>query len=64
MDEHGHVCLSDFGVSAVDVDEDKRTKTFWGSPYYLAPEMIMHAGHGKQVDYWALGVLIYEMLSG
>jgi protein kinase A len=61
LDRHGHIKITDFGF-AKKVPE--RTFTLCGTPEYLAPEIIQSKGHGKAVDWWALGILIYEMLVG
>ncbi|KAI7885358.1 camp-dependent protein kinase 9 [Lichtheimia hyalospora FSU 10163] len=61
LDHHGHVVLTDFGF-AKQIDD--RTWTLCGTPEYLAPEIIQSKGHGKAVDWWALGILIFEMLAG
>lgn len=64
IDKDGHVKLTDFGLSKEGVKDDKSAMSFCGSTAYLAPEMIKRKGHGKSVDWYLLGVLIYEMLSG
>jgi protein-serine/threonine kinase len=65
LDEDGHALLTDFGLSKEGVLEGaKGAKSFCGSVAYLAPEMLRRVGHGKSVDWYLLGVLIYEMVVG
>ena len=64
IDEDGHLRLTDFGLSKEDVTDNISAMSFCGSIAYLAPEMIKRKGHGKAVDWYLLGVLIYEMLTG
>lgn len=62
MDANGYVKLVDFGL-AKQLPSGK-TWTLCGTPDYLAPEIILNEGHDLAVDYWALGVLIFEMVVG
>jgi len=63
LDDNGHVCLTDFGLSK-DVNPDEKAHTFCGTPEYLAPEIVTGAGHNKAVDWWSLGILLYELTVG
>jgi len=57
----GHMKITDFGFAKMIED---KTWTLCGTPEYLAPEIIQSKGHGKPVDWWALGILCFEMLAG
>ncbi|KAI8069786.1 camp-dependent protein kinase 6 [Gilbertella persicaria] len=61
LDMHGHIKITDFGFAKKVPDI---TWTLCGTPDYLAPEIIQTKGYGKAADYWAFGVLIFEMLAG
>lgn len=56
--------LTDFGLANQKSDIQQLTKTFCGTPAYLAPEMITRSGHNRMIDWYLLGVLFYEMLTG
>lgn len=64
LDSDGHAMLTDFGLSKEGVQEGQILKSFCGSVAYLAPEMLKREGHTKSVDWYLLGVLLYEMLHG
>ena len=64
IDDEGHALLTDFGLSKEGVFDNQGAKSFCGSFAYLAPEMIKKTGHGKSVDWYLLGVLLYEMIVG
>ncbi|CEM30950.1 unnamed protein product [Vitrella brassicaformis CCMP3155] len=61
INRDGYLKLTDFGFAKII---EFRTYTLCGTPEYIAPEVLLNKGHGKPVDWWTLGILIYEMLVG
>jgi serine/threonine protein kinase len=62
LDKRGYIKLTDFGLSRLKLAE--KDVSVCGTPEYLAPEIIQKSGHSKEVDWWCLGCLIYEMVVG
>ncbi|KDE08462.1 AGC/PKC protein kinase [Microbotryum lychnidis-dioicae p1A1 Lamole] len=60
----GHIKVADYGLCKEDMWFGKTTSTFCGTPEFMAPEIILEQRYGRAVDWWAFGVLIYEMLLG
>ncbi|KAI2616473.1 kinase-like domain-containing protein [Hypoxylon sp. NC1633] len=65
LDANGHIALCDFGLSKANLTQNDTTNTFCGTTEYLAPEVLLdEAGYTKMVDFWSLGVLVFEMCCG
>ncbi|KAH1173259.1 hypothetical protein KIL84_017098 [Mauremys mutica] len=63
LDKQGYIKLVDFGF-AKELERGEKTYSFCGTPEYLAPEILRHEGHDFAVDFWMMGILIFEMLVG
>ncbi|XP_069093541.1 cGMP-dependent protein kinase 2 [Pleurodeles waltl] len=63
LDAGGYIKLVDFGF-AKQIVPGQKTWTFCGTPEYVAPEVILNKGHDYSVDFWSLGILVYELLTG
>lgn len=64
LDEQGYVKLTDFGFAKRLYPPGSKTWTFCGTPDYVSPEIILNRGHDYSCDYWSLGVLMFELLTG
>ncbi|KAK6001772.1 hypothetical protein QM012_002262 [Aureobasidium pullulans] len=65
LDANGHIALCDFGLSKANLSKGDTTNTFCGTTEYLAPEVLLdEQGYTKMVDFWSLGVLVFEMCCG
>uniref|UniRef100_A0A8B9LPU1 non-specific serine/threonine protein kinase n=1 Tax=Astyanax mexicanus TaxID=7994 RepID=A0A8B9LPU1_ASTMX len=64
LDKDGHIKITDFGLCKEGITEGATMKTFCGTPEYLAPEVLEDNDYGRAVDWWGLGVVMYEMMCG
>jgi RAC serine/threonine-protein kinase len=64
LDKDGHIKIADFGLCKEDIRWGTTTKTFCGTPEYLAPEVLDDVNYGRAVDWWGVGVVMYEMMVG
>lgn len=64
MDADGYVKIADYGLCKEGIGYEDRIRAKCGTPLYMAPEMLTETPYSRSVDWWALGIIIYEMLVG
>ena len=64
FNEDGYLLLADFGLAKMTASKKDLSNSFCGTPEYLSPEMIIGSGHDHTVDWWTVGILLYELIVG
>ncbi|KAJ5918948.1 Serine/threonine-protein kinase psk1, partial [Penicillium verhagenii] len=64
LDRHGHLLLTDFGLSKIALNDDERCNSSLGTIEYMAPEVVQGKPYGKACDWWSLGALGFDLLTG